>query len=248
MISHPPIAIGQLAEHVRDLKANDNLKFSAEYESIDPGQQFTWEHSNLDVNKTKNRYANVIAYDHSRVRLQPLEGQPGSDYINANYIDGYHKQNAYVATQGPLPETFGDFWRLVWEQRSATVVMMTKLEERARVKCDQYWPTKGQETYDPITVFHLDTLELAYYTIRTFNLSRLGSTEKREVRHFQVSTLVIDLLIEALDTRRRYIQNFTFEKTSFKVYLCTLSPCLKNLSFFLISSFLVVDLSPFYTI
>lgn len=62
-------------------------------------------------------------------------GITGSDYINANYIDGYRKQNAYIATQGPLPETFGDFWRMVWEQRAATVVMMTRLEEKSRVSC-----------------------------------------------------------------------------------------------------------------
>ncbi|KAL3172893.1 hypothetical protein MRX96_012639 [Rhipicephalus microplus] len=106
--------------------ASDNLRFSQEYESIDPGQQFTWEHSNLESNKPKNRYANVVAYDHSRVVLQPIEGIPGSDYINANYCDGYRRRNAYIATQGPLPETCGDFWRMVWEQHSVTIVMMTK--------------------------------------------------------------------------------------------------------------------------
>ncbi|XP_032439046.1 receptor-type tyrosine-protein phosphatase S isoform X37 [Xiphophorus hellerii] len=185
MANHPPIPIMELADHVERLKANDNLKFSQEYESIDPGQQFTWEHSNLEVNKPKNRYANVIAYDHSRVLLSGIDGIPGSDYINANYIDGYRKQNAYIATQGALPETFGEFWRMIWEQRSAIIVMMTKLEERSRVKCDQYWPTRGTETYGLIQITLLDTVELATYCVRTFALFKNGSSEKREVRQFQ---------------------------------------------------------------
>ncbi|XP_062865220.1 receptor-type tyrosine-protein phosphatase delta-like isoform X10 [Trichomycterus rosablanca] len=185
MASHPPIPIMELADHLERLKANDNLKFSQEYESIDPGQQFTWEHSNLEVNKAKNRYANVIAYDHSRVLLSAIDGIPGSDYINANYIDGYRKQNAYIATQGSLPETFGDFWRMIWEQRSANIVMMTKLEERSRIKCDQYWPNRGSETYGLIQVTLLDTVELATYCVRTFALFKSGCSEKREVRQFQ---------------------------------------------------------------
>ncbi|XP_036376541.1 receptor-type tyrosine-protein phosphatase S isoform X9 [Megalops cyprinoides] len=185
MMNHPPIPIAELAEHTELLKANDNLKLSQEYESIDPGQQFTWEHSNLEVNKPKNRYANVIAYDHSRVILSPIEGISGSDYINANYIDGYRKQNAYIATQGPLPETFGDFWRMVWEQRAATVVMMTRLEEKSRIKCDQYWPSRGTETYGMTQVTLLDTIELATFCVRTFSLHKNGSSEKREVRQFQ---------------------------------------------------------------
>ncbi|XP_056103015.1 receptor-type tyrosine-protein phosphatase delta isoform X26 [Rhinichthys klamathensis goyatoka] len=185
MASHPPIPVMELADHIERLKANDNLKFSQEYESIDPGQQFTWEHSNLEVNKPKNRYANVIAYDHSRVLLSAIDGIPGSDYINSNYIDGYRKQNAYIATQGALPETFGDFWRMIWEQRSANIVMMTKLEERSRVKCDQYWPNRGTETYGLIQVTLLDTVELATYCVRTFALYKNGSSEKREVRQFQ---------------------------------------------------------------
>ncbi|XP_028330183.1 receptor-type tyrosine-protein phosphatase S isoform X29 [Gouania willdenowi] len=211
MASHPPIPIMDLSDHLERLKANDNLKFSQEYESVDPGQQFTWEHSNLEVNKPKNRYANVIAYDHSRVLLSAIDGIPGSDYINANYIDGYRKQNAYIATQGSLPETFGEFWRMIWEQRSAIIVMMTKLEERSRVKCDQYWPTRGTDTYGLIQVTLLDTVELATYCVRTFALFKVrhahicgqvlncvcvtnhsvaillqnGSSEKREVRQFQ---------------------------------------------------------------
>lgn len=80
----------------------------------------------------------------------------GSDYINANYIDGYRKQNAYIATQGPLPESFGDFWRMVWEQRAASVVMMTRLEEKSRVRPTQ---PPGTQTHT-ITALRCDN---SYY-------------------------------------------------------------------------------------
>ncbi|XP_038056355.1 receptor-type tyrosine-protein phosphatase S-like isoform X2 [Patiria miniata] len=186
MMSHPPIPVMELSDHIEHLKSNENLLFSQEYESIEPGQQFTWDHSNLEVNKPKNRYANVIAYDHSRVILSRVDGLPGSDYLNANYCDGYRKQNAYIATQGPLPETLGDFWRMVWEQRTCTLVMMTKLEERNRVKCDQYWPSKGHETYGDIQVTLHDMTDLATYSVRNFSLINIKKpAEKREVRQFQ---------------------------------------------------------------
>lgn len=185
MISHPPIPTSELAEHIDRLKINDNLKFSQEYESIEPGQPFTWDHSNMEINKPKNRYANVIAYDHSRVILQPKDSILGSDYINANYCDGYRKHNAYVATQGPLQETFADFWRMCWELRTLTIVMMTKLEERTRIKCDQYWPSRGTETYDMMSVTIAEVQELATYCIRTFQVSKIGSQERREIKQLQ---------------------------------------------------------------
>jgi netrin-G3 ligand len=112
-----------------------------------------------------------VAYDHSRVILRAIDGLIGSDYINANYLDGYRKQNAYIATQGPLPNTFADFWRMIWETNSVCIVMMTKLEERNRLKCDQYWPSRGTETYGSIQVTLTDLIELASYSIRTFTIA-----------------------------------------------------------------------------
>ncbi|XP_039547973.1 protein tyrosine phosphatase receptor type Db isoform X8 [Pimephales promelas] len=185
MTSHPPVSVSELPTHIERMKANDNLRFSQEYESIDPGQQFSWEQSNLEINKSKNRYANVIAYDHTRVSLSNNDGVPGGDYINANFIDGYRRQGAYIATQGPMPDTFSDFWRMVWEQHTANIIMITKLEEKSRNKCDQYWPSRGTETYGLMQVSLLDTVELATYCVRTFALFKSGSGEKREVRQFQ---------------------------------------------------------------
>ncbi len=187
------VKIEDLSDYIDVLKYKQNEKFQIEYESIEPNQQFTWENSTKDYNRHKNRYANVIAYDHSRVVLAPLFDHHthailvGSDYINANFIDGYRKRNAYIATQGPLPSTYTDFWRMVWEQNTSIIVMMTKLEERNRLKCDQYWPNKGMENYGNLMQVSLvDTTELATYTIRTFILAHLGSNEqKREIKHFQ---------------------------------------------------------------
>ena len=100
-----------------------------------------------------------------------------------------------------MSNTFGDFWRMVWEQGTSAIVMMTKLEERTRIKCDQYWPNKGTETYSDgaINVTITDTKETAYYTIRTFiisanyssNLSEFCSNkDKREVRQYQVNLIL----------------------------------------------------------
>ncbi|XP_055852475.1 tyrosine-protein phosphatase Lar isoform X5 [Episyrphus balteatus] len=185
MISHPPIPISEFANHIERLKANDNQKFSQEYESIEPGQQFTWDNSNYEYNKSKNRYANVTAYDHSRVQLPLFDGVLGSDYINANYCDGYRKHNAYVATQGPLQETFADFWRMCWELKTTTIVMMTRLEERTRIKCDQYWPSRGTETYGQMFITITETQELATYSIRTFQICRQGFNDRREIKQLQ---------------------------------------------------------------
>ncbi|MGH0157478.1 UNVERIFIED_CONTAM: hypothetical protein FKN15_033929 [Acipenser sinensis] len=290
MASHPPIPIMELADQLERLKANDNLKFSQEYESIDPGQQFTWEHSNLEVNKPKNRYANVIAYDHSRVLLFAIEARrgrcesvvrlptmangttentsclsidpgqqftwehsnlevnkpknryanviaydhsrvllfaiearrgrciPGSDYVNSNYIDGYRKQNAYIATQGPLPETFGDFWRMIWEQRSANVVMMTKLEERSRVKCDQYWPTRGTETYGLIQVTLLDTVELATYCVRTFALYKVKCDQYWPTRGTETYGLIQVTLLDTVELATYCVRTFALYKVKCDQY------------------------------
>ena len=104
----------------------------------------TFQHAKLRNNLTKNRYTDVLCYDHSRVILSQEDDDPTTDYINANFVDGYKQKNAYISTQGPLPKTSYDFWRMVWEQHCLVIVMTTRVMERSRVKCGQYWePIEG---------------------------------------------------------------------------------------------------------
>ncbi|KAL0616866.1 Receptor-type tyrosine-protein phosphatase epsilon [Plecturocebus cupreus] len=120
--------------------------------------------------------------DHARVILSQVDGVPCSDYINASYIDvsgqrllvppaqlrGYKEKNKFIAAQGPKQETVNDFWRMIWEQKSATIVMLTNLKERKEEKCYQYWPDQGCWTYGNIRVCVEDCVVLVDYTIRKF--------------------------------------------------------------------------------
>ena len=94
--------------------------------------QFT--SANQHCNKQKNRYANVLPYDETRVKLSLIAGVEGSDYINASYIDGYMKKRAFIATQAPIPDTISDFWRMVWQQNAVTIVMLSNEMENGRVR------------------------------------------------------------------------------------------------------------------
>ncbi|KAI9894754.1 MAG: hypothetical protein M1814_002111 [Vezdaea aestivalis] len=88
----------------------------------------------------KNRYNKIWPFEHSRVRLQNVpSGQ--CDYFNANHIKSPLGKHRYIATQGPLPSTFNDFWRVVWEQDVRVIVMLTAESEGGQIKCHQYWQT-----------------------------------------------------------------------------------------------------------
>ncbi|XP_030244010.1 tyrosine-protein phosphatase 99A isoform X4 [Drosophila navojoa] len=178
------VPVNEFAKHVASLHADGDIGFSREYEAIQNEcvtDDLACEHSQHPENKRKNRYLNITAYDHSRVHLHPTPGQKKNlDYINANFIDGYQKAHAFIGTQGPLPDTFDCFWRMIWEQRVAIIVMITNLVERGRRKCDMYWPKDGVETYGVIQVKLVEEEVMSTYTVRTLQIKHLKLKKKKQ--------------------------------------------------------------------
>uniref|UniRef100_A0A674MD50 protein-tyrosine-phosphatase n=1 Tax=Takifugu rubripes TaxID=31033 RepID=A0A674MD50_TAKRU len=183
----PAIRVADLLQHITQMKCGQGYGFKEEYEALAEGPTAPWETAKKDANQSKNRCGNIIAYDHSRVRLQLLDGNLHSDYINANYINGYSQPRHYIATQGPMQETVRDFWRMVWQENTSSIVMVTNLVEVGRVKCVRYWPDET-EIYGDIKVTLTETEPLAEFVIRTFTVQKKGYHDIREVRQFHFTS------------------------------------------------------------
>ncbi|XP_017287525.1 receptor-type tyrosine-protein phosphatase epsilon-like isoform X1 [Kryptolebias marmoratus] len=178
-----PIPLDSLEEEYRIRSADDGKLFREEFNSLPCYYHHgSFEEASREHNREKNRYPNILPYDHSRVVLSHLDGHLCSDYINASYIDGYKEKNKFIAAQGPKLETLADFWRMIWEQKTATIVMLTNLKERKEDKCCQYWPEKGCWMYGNVRVAVEDITVLVDYTVRKFCVQYQGSDGLRAPR------------------------------------------------------------------
>uniref|UniRef100_A0A8C7KXU1 protein-tyrosine-phosphatase n=1 Tax=Oncorhynchus kisutch TaxID=8019 RepID=A0A8C7KXU1_ONCKI len=182
-----PIKIMHFESHYIKLQADSNYLLSDEYEDLkDVGRNQPLDTALLPENRGKNRYNNILPYDSTRVKLSYVDDDPCSDYINASYIPGNNFRREYIATQGPLPGTKDDFWKMVWEQNVHNVVMVTQCVEKGRVKCDHYWPFDQDPLYyGDLIVQMLSESVLPEWTIREFKIcSEDQLNYSRVVRQF----------------------------------------------------------------
>ncbi|XP_067401992.1 tyrosine-protein phosphatase non-receptor type 6 isoform X1 [Emydura macquarii macquarii] len=144
-------------------------------------------------NKGKNRYKNILPFDHSRVILQDRDPNiPGADYINANYITNKlispeEFTKPYIASQGCLDATVKDFWQMVWQENSRIIVMTTREVEKGRNKCVPYWPEEGSSReYGPYVVENTGEHGALDYKLRKLCISPVNNCEAvREIWQYQ---------------------------------------------------------------
>lgn len=156
-----------------EVLATIEYRFASRYET------YVCRHATQESNQAKNNYKKCIPYDYNRVVLKTVPNVLDSDYINASHVDSYLKPNAYIAAQGPNENTIEDFWRMIWEQKSFVIVMLTKVFDFIRVMCNQYWPVElnKPERYGNLEVTLLYEEPLADFVIRTIKLTKLRSSQ-----------------------------------------------------------------------
>uniref|UniRef100_A0A1A7XMQ5 Protein tyrosine phosphatase, receptor type, Na n=2 Tax=Iconisemion striatum TaxID=60296 RepID=A0A1A7XMQ5_9TELE len=140
------------------------------------------------TNMDKNRHAEALPYDHSRVKLKMDANPNKQDYINASFIfDHDPRQPAYIATQGPLPHTVADFWQMVWENGCTVIVMMTALVEDGEKQCERYWPDEGSSLYHIYEVNLVsEHIWCKDFLVRSFYLKNVQTQETRTLTQFHL--------------------------------------------------------------
>ncbi|XP_018325453.1 tyrosine-protein phosphatase non-receptor type 9 isoform X2 [Agrilus planipennis] len=182
------LTMPQLLDYIRDRGKSGLMQEYAEIRMRPPDGTFNV--AKTRANLPKNRYTDVLCYDHSRVILSEIDGDRDSDYIHANFVDGYKQKNAFINTQGPLPKTTPDFWRMIWEQHCLVIVMTTRVMERSRPKCHQYWEPDidGEVTYGIYTIKTVAIDANTDYTNTMLKITNNKTEECREVSHWQFTS------------------------------------------------------------
>jgi netrin-G3 ligand len=174
------VSAGSLQSHIQELyKVDQSVGVSGIRHELQllnkvspPKSLFKFSAALDQANIYKNRYSDILAADDHRVNLEAVPGHPAhSTYINATFVDGYTRHNMYITTQGPVTNTIPDFWRMLWEQDSDMIVMLTELHEDGSTMCARYWPSQGTGDYDLFSVILEHEKSYGDYVIRKLQVA-----------------------------------------------------------------------------
>uniref|UniRef100_A0A8C6CYM1 Receptor-type tyrosine-protein phosphatase C n=1 Tax=Moschus moschiferus TaxID=68415 RepID=A0A8C6CYM1_MOSMO len=202
------VSLSELHPYLSNMKKRDPPSepspLEAEFQRLPSYRSWRTQHiGNQEENKSKNRNSNIIPYDFNRVALKheletSKESEQDSDessdddsdseemsrYINASFVMSYWKPEVMIAAQGPLKETIGDFWQMVFQRKVKVIVMLTELKSGDQEACAQYWE-EGKQTYGDVEVHMKDTNKSSAYTIRAFELRHSKRKDPRTVYQYQ---------------------------------------------------------------
>ncbi|XP_061182305.1 receptor-type tyrosine-protein phosphatase kappa-like [Saccostrea echinata] len=151
--------------------------------------QAAYDFAKKQENRRKNRYSNILPIDTAMPQI--WDEKCKTLYINAVFLPAYKNRQSFIVTQMPLRETVVDFWRLVYQHRVSTIVLLGEVEKHTselKQNVGQYWPeVTGSMKYGPITV----TREISSSTDEDENYSvikliySLKKGEERMVKIFK---------------------------------------------------------------
>ncbi|KYR00888.1 protein-tyrosine phosphatase 1 [Tieghemostelium lacteum] len=192
---YEPLSLQEIKEPIYDIRGHiqnldrirQEFRFLEEYTIPSETSEGDKKHNSM-----KNRYTNILPCNTTRVILEKIGDKEGTDYINANFIDGIMDKQ-YICTQGPLQNTILDFWRMVWENGSSIIVMLSREQENCRPKCDRYWPDQLKDmaaNHWSEQKFSCHLMEISRddqreIVIRKLLLKNLQTAQQRNIIHYQ---------------------------------------------------------------
>ncbi|XP_026053962.1 receptor-type tyrosine-protein phosphatase C-like isoform X2 [Carassius auratus] len=188
---------------LRQKDGNDPSLLEMEFQKLPKFKKWrTCNTASSEENKKKNRNSDVIPYDFNRVLFRlDIEGNQTSDpedeedyssdeeeesneYINASFISGYWCQKSLIATQGPLPNTTGEFLLMLYQQQTKTLVMLTDCQEDSNEYCSQYWGDE-KKTFGEMEIEVKKTESFPTYVRRRLEIKSTKKTDVLEVDQYQ---------------------------------------------------------------
>lgn len=137
--------------------------------------------------KRYNRYCDILPYERTAVSLKEIGGYAQTPYINANWVPNPFGGMSFIGTQGPIPESVGGFWRMIFQYRVGTIFMLCKVKENGRKKCEHYWPESATEevSFDGLKIDLLEEEKRGeFLTKRRLRVSHGADTHELDQYHY----------------------------------------------------------------